>query len=62
MGKIVYQAKYKPGGNGVGSVKIYTGRYYFTYWHAFSSGYEFKIYVTFGDWPGVQFSKTVYIS
>ena len=60
--KIKYQAEYKPGGNGKGNVRIVTNRFYMTLWHPSGNGGQYTIYVTFDDWPGVQFSKTVYVT
>ena len=62
IGKVVYDVKYKPGGNGLNDIKIYHGRFYITYWHPPGFGHKFDIYVTFDDWPGVYFVKTVYIN
>ena len=60
--RIVYQAEYKPGGNGRGNVRIVTNRFYLTLWNPAGTGGQYTIYVTFDDWPGVQFSKTVYVT
>jgi len=60
--RIVHEAEYQAGGNGRGNVRIVTNRFYMTYWNPAGTGGQYTIYVTFDDWPGVQFSKTVYVT
>ena len=60
--RIVYQAEYQAGGNGRDNVRIVTNRFYMTLWNPAGTGGQYTIYVTFDDWPGVQFSKTVYVT